>query len=418
VLLYFSAECALLYFVLLLEALRRNRPAIWLALGAAHALAFLAKAIAMPWLAISTVLAALMCNLRSPRRLAASLLLAFLFPAMVWAGWGSALKTKYGVFTSGYQLRANLMINWHRKLSHYSRTDSPTYLDTSSLYDAYMVGETSWSSLRSFNLRNPQLLPMIAETELQNIPHAIKETAILLSPAGVLALGLIVVLLMQRGKQFQVELAFTSITLLGTLCLVLAYCMLVFDGRYIIPVLPLLMAICSPMMLPASLAGTAPVALGWMQKTLLALLVASTAFFAVYWASPFRVVDRDFEISCYEAASVLKARQPSGTLVSIGEGPYPEHGVGFEAGSYVAYFAGWRLIGGNSALPNSSAEAGDLVSKVLASNSDAVVIWGSPADLLYEPIVKSIAKGAGDSVLSTLDDPHKGEVGRVLVRRR
>src|SRR5271169_1266395 len=101
--------CVLLYFTFLLDALRQNQSANWIRLGAVHGLAFLAKAIAMPWLSIASAIAVLLRNWRSPRRLAASLLLAFLFPAIVWGSWGTALRTKYGVFTTGYQLRANLM---------------------------------------------------------------------------------------------------------------------------------------------------------------------------------------------------------------------------------------------------------------------------------------------------------------------
>jgi 4-amino-4-deoxy-L-arabinose transferase-like glycosyltransferase len=79
--------CVLLYFILLLDALRQNKPAHWMRLGAVHAVAFLAKAIAMPWLSIASAIAVLLRNGRSPRRLASSFLLAFLFPAIVWISW-------------------------------------------------------------------------------------------------------------------------------------------------------------------------------------------------------------------------------------------------------------------------------------------------------------------------------------------
>ena len=114
-----------------------------------------------------------------------------------------------------------------------------------------------------------------------------------------------------------------------------------------------------------------------LQKAGLGLLAASVVFFAVYWASPFRTVDRDFEASCYQAAAVLRATGPAGALVSIGDGPYPEHGVGFEAGPYLAYLAEWRLVGGNSELPRGP-DADALSSKALAVNGDAVAVWGIP----------------------------------------
>jgi len=345
--------CVLLYFLLLLNSLRQNKPTAWILLGATHALSFLAKAIAMPWLSISSAIALLLRSGRSPRRLAASFLLAFLFPVLVWGSWGSALRTKYGVFTTGYQLRANLATNWHRRLAHRLRGDSLAFAVIPPLYDGYMVGE-SWPSVQAFSLRNTELLNMIVAAELRNMPQAVKETVILLSPAGAVAFAVTLALLIRNRGQYGAEAAFAGIALLSTLSLIAAYCMLVFDGRYVIPIVPVLIAIDCPLLLPADLAPGAPHVSVWLQKLGLGLLAASVLFFAVYWASPFRTVDRDFEASCYQAAAVLKGAGPAGTLVSIGDGPYPEHGVGFEVGPYVAYLAGWRVVGGNSGLPHGS----------------------------------------------------------------
>ncbi|MGO8795541.1 MAG: hypothetical protein ACLQLC_12015 [Candidatus Sulfotelmatobacter sp.] len=406
--------CVLLYFIFLLDALRRNRSSAWMLLGTAHALAFLAKAIAMPWLTIATLLAVLARNVRSPRRMVASLALAFVFPATVWVSWGATLRSKYGVFTTGYQLRANLRTNWNRRLNHRPLGDDLTFADTSSLYDDYMVGDTSWSKLQNFSLPTAQLLPMIVDAEFHNIPRALKETLILLTPGGALGLPLMFVLLIQNRRRYGVEVQFVCIALLSTLALIVAYCMLVFDGRYVIPVLPLLIAIGCPLLLPADKAGGAPPVPAWTWKVLLSLLLASTVFFALYWASPFRTVDRDFEASCYGAANALRSQQPRGTLVSIGDGPYPEQGVGFEAGVYVSYLAGWRLIAMNSALPDSSAQANELAGKVLSSRSDAAVVWGSPADRMYEHIVDELEHAKRSASCRKLVDPAKGEVGTVI----
>ena len=136
--------------------------------------------------------------------------------------------------------------------------------------------------------------------------------------------------------------------------------------------------------------------------------------FAAYWASPFRTVDRDFEASCYQAAAVLRNAAPAGTLVSIGDGPYPEHGVGFEAGPYLAYLAGWRLVGGNSELPR-AAEADALASKALAGKADAVVVWGSPSDPAYVQIVETVKLAPGLLSATPFADPDKGEVGTVFL---
>jgi len=408
--------CVLLYFTLLLEALRQNKSANWVWLGAAHGLAFFAKAIAMPWLSIASAIAVLLRNRRSPRRVVASFLLAFLFPAIVWVSWGTALRTKYGVFTTGYQLRANLMINWHRWLSHRLTGDSLAFANTSSLYDNYMVGET-WPSVQAFSLRNPGLLNMIVATEVRTVPQAVKETVILLSPAGAVAFLLVLALLIRNRGQYEPESAFAGIALLSTLSLIAAYCMLVFDGRYVIPIVPLLIATCCPLLLPADLAPGAPHVSPRLQKAGLGLLAASVVFFAVYWASPFRTVDRDFEASCYQAAAVLRATGPAGALVSIGDGPYPEHGVGFEAGPYLAYLSGWRLVGGNSELPHGP-DADALSSKALAVNRDAVAVWGSPADPAYIQIVEKIKLAQGLLSASPFADPYKGEVGTLFMFRQ
>jgi 4-amino-4-deoxy-L-arabinose transferase-like glycosyltransferase len=406
--------CVLLYFLALLAVLRHNRPWGWVLLGALHALAFLAKAIAMPWLSCLTVLAALLKNIRSPKRLTAALLLAFLFPAAVWLGWGYALKTKYGVFTTGYQLRSNLLLDWQRRLSHYPRGNNLEFRDTSSDYDKYMVAERQWDEVRRFRLWNRALIPMIVDSEFEYLPQAVKETSILLTPAGVLAALLMPVLLLRDRARYRAESEFAVIAILATLCLIAAYCALFFDGRYVIPVAPVLIALCCPLLLPPGFAGSAPLPSAWVWKTLLGLFVASITFFAVYWASSLRTVDRDFAAGCFRAAAALHNRQSTGTLASLGNGPYPDHGVGFEAASYVAYMAGWRVVGEIDALPEAAPQADKLVQQALDTHSDAISVWGSPANPIYVRIVSEVGQQMADS--SKIVDPHLGEVGTLLLR--
>jgi 4-amino-4-deoxy-L-arabinose transferase-like glycosyltransferase len=410
---FLLTACVLFYFILLLSALRQNRARSWTRLGVAHALAFLAKAISMPWLAISSAIAVFAQNWRAPRRLVASLLLVFLFPVLVWIGWGSALRAKYGVFTSGYQLRANLMINWQRRLTDRTRGNTLAFANTPSLYDNYMVYEP-WPGVRRFSLNNPALLSMIAATEARNLPAAVKETVILLTPAGALALPLMLWLLLRDGDRYCAEAIFAGIAGVSAIGLIAAYCMLVFDGRYVIPLAPILIAVGCPLFLPAPLAPAAPHLKPGLQKLGVGLLAASLVFFAVYWASPFRTANRDFELGCYEAASTLRQGAPSGTLASIGEGPYPEHGVGFEVGSYVSYLAGWRLIAGNASLPLPS-EAKMLADEVLATHADAVAVWGSPANPTYSAIVAQLKIAPGLNSFRPFSDPFKGEVGTIFL---
>lgn len=410
---FLLAACVLLYFILLLGAIRQNSVRSWIRLGGAHALAFLAKAISLPWLSIPSAIAAFLKNRRNPSRLLASLLLAFLLPTLVWIGWGSALRTKYGVFTSGYQLRANLMINWHRRLIKQTRGDSLAYRNFPSLYDSYMVAET-WPSAQDFSLAQPALLSMIIETETRNLPAAMKETIILLTPAGVLGLAGMLVLLLRDRSRYRAETGFACIAVIGTVALIGAYCMLVFDGRYLIPITPVLIAIACPLVLPSRLAPDAPHVKPAWQRFGAGLLAASLVFLALYWSSPFRTVDRDFEVSCYRAADALRQFASTGTLVSIGEGPYPEHGVGFEVGPYVAYFSGWRLIGGNAALPPvSGAEA--LRNQVLATHADAVAVWGLSSNPTYTDIVAHLKLAPGLTSFHPFSDPYKGEVGTVFL---
>jgi 4-amino-4-deoxy-L-arabinose transferase-like glycosyltransferase len=406
--------CVLLYFIFLLDALRRNKSSSWIFVGTAHGLAFLAKAIAMPWLSIASALAVLIRNRQSSRRLAASFLLAFLFPAIVWASWGNTLRMKYGVFTTGYQLRANLMTNWRRWQNHRLLGDSLAFAETSSVYDKYMVAEGSFASIQSFNLRNPELLRMIVASERRNLPQAVKETTILLTPAGALIFPLMLALLIRNRSRYESETAFAGIALISVLSLIFAYCMLVFDGRYVIPIVPVLMAISCPVLLPAGLAPGTPSVSPWVQRTGLGLLAASILFFTVYWASPYRTIDRDYEASCYQAAAILRHANSAGTFVSLGDGPYPEHGVGFEVAPYIAYLSGWRVVGGNAELPPRSG-APALAAQALAVKANAVAVWGSPADPRYSELLEDIRQGPEMLSSYSFADPYKGEVGTIFL---
>jgi hypothetical protein len=329
----------------------------------------------------------------------------------VWIGWGSALRAKYGVFTSGYQLRANLMVNWQRRVRGPMHED--TLADFPSLYDNYMVSEP-WEGVHHFSLNNPALLSMIVATEARNFPAAVKETVILLTPAGALALPIMLWLLLRDRHRYFAEAVFAGVASLSAVVLIGAYCMLVFDGRYVIPITPILIAIGCPLLVPARLAPAAPHLKPWLQKLGLGLLAASLIFFAVYWASPFRTANRDYEVSCYNAASMLRQSAPSGTLASIGEGPYPEHGVGFEVGSYVSYLAGWRLVAGNDRLPLPS-DAKTLADEVLATHADAVAVWGSPVNPTYSAIVAQLKTAPGLSSFRPFSDPYKREVGTMFL---
>ena len=67
--------------------------------------------------------------------------------------------------------------------------------------------------------------------------------------------------------------------MLSTLSLIAAYRMLVFDGRYVIPIVPVLIAIGCPLLLPGDLAPEAPRLSPTVEKLGLDLLAASVVFF-------------------------------------------------------------------------------------------------------------------------------------------
>ncbi len=410
---FLLAAFTLLYFLRLLACLRQVTRLNWFLLGVVHAAAFLVKAFAMPWLSITTALAVLASNRKSLRSATASLLLAFLAPAIVWLTWGETLKSKYGVFTTGYQLRANLMTDLKRKLSHHERGDPYEFVDTS--YDKYMVAETSWPALQRFKMMNPALVPVILENEFHNVPAAIKEVVILLTPGGVLALAVGLTLLTRKRASYSAEATLVWLSVISLATLVVAYAMLVFDARYVLPITPILMAIAAYFFVAGE--GGSPDRLGVsspLRMTALGLLLMSTIFFTFYWASPFRTVDRDFQMSCYHAAALLKTSQPSGeNLVSIGEGPYPENGIGFEVGVYVAYLTGRHLTAMNSALPGGD-EADQLANAVLGKKADAALVWGKPGNRSYRMIVDRLRGAPGVSLDQAILDPKIGEVGRVV----
>src|SRR2546427_1791144 len=128
---------------------------------------------------------------------------------------------------------------------------------------------------------------------------------------------------------------------------------------------------------PPSLAEITP-NFGRWQTAAGILLAAGLIGVQIYWASPFRTVRQDYQRSVYQAAETLKEGHAR-TLVTIGEGPYPEHGVGWEAGIYTAYFSESLVVGGLFD-PASGVDPGAVATDVRKLDPDAVLVWGSAAD--------------------------------------
>jgi 4-amino-4-deoxy-L-arabinose transferase-like glycosyltransferase len=414
----------LVYFLQLLRCLEQaeNSPR-WFGLGAAHGVAFLTKAIAMPLLACATLVAVLWTVGGGWKRALRTSLLAGAIPALVWASWGMALHTKYSVFTTGYQLHFNLVAPELRAAQ--MRSGGLVQLrDTRAIYDRYMVSDVMppGSPLWQVRVWRPSLLPQIVGRELRNVPLAAKEIFVLLTPGGLLALGMCVVHLTRERLDSPLRFHFAWIVVLTTAALAAAYCMLVFDGRYVIPVTPVLIAVALGAFSPStridgptrSGAETWFTASGWQTASALLLLISLVGV-QVYWASPFRTLHQDFQESVYDGASVLKGAHAK-TIIVMGEGPYPEHGVGWEAGLYSAYFAGARVTGDLSSLPSPDQEHSVIVD-IATLDPDAVMVWGNQSDPKYSSTVKGILVGRPGSAERLIRDPKRGEVGTVVVLR-
>jgi len=412
----------LAYFILLLDCMRQpEEQRHWLLLGLIHACAFLAKSIAMPLFALTTVLAVLSIRDKIKNRAALrAVFLAAIFPALVWLGWGTALHQRYGVFTSGYQLRWNLLDPAAKQAA--SRGAGLLALtDTRRVYDSYMISDSMppGSDLWHVPVPGPGLLRQIVRKEIQNLPEAAKQLLVLLTPGGVLALVLCLTQLRSARQQCPLHFRWTVCVLCSVIALLLAYCMLVFDGRYVLPITPLLIALSVRYAVPAKSSAPAeavkamPDSRRWQMLACI-LLVAGLIFVQLYWASPFRTIRQDFQLGVYDAAKILKDGHVV-NAVSIGEGPYPEHGVGWEAGLYAAYFSDSRIVGTLFDLPDNSAQA-SLIHDISKLSPDAVMVWGSATDPMCSWLVSKLEAAYPDRSAKLITDPRKGVVGVILLR--
>lgn len=430
---FLLTACVLTYFILLLGCLEQpDRLWKWVALGLAHGVAFLAKAISLPLLAIATLLAVLSSLRGNSQKAAVALVCAAIFPALSMAGWGTAIRQKYQVFTTGYQLRFNLLEPAARRAA---QPAGLTVLhDARMSYDDFMVADQMppGSPIWRAQVWRPGLVRQILRKEAQNIPLAIKELFVLLTPGGILALFLGVIQLTRGRKQAPGRFRFAWIALFTAAALAIAYCMLVFDGRYVLPIAAVLMALGIRFAVPPGMARAASTDIekvddaGRWQTLAGTLLVLGLIGAQLYWASPFRTIRQDFQGSLYDAADGLRKGQAR-TVVVIGEGPYPEHGVGWEAGVYAAYFAGARVVGDlfevpADAVPGSTVpgnvDADSVVTDVGKLDPDAVLVWDLPQHAKYAGIVSRLQQGYPEASSSSISDPVKGNVGTLILLKR
>jgi hypothetical protein len=403
----------LIYFILLLRCLRQPQPASWAVLGIPHAFAFLAKAFAMPWLALSTLLAAWLTRRYDLRRTALCASFALAVPLVVWLGWGSTLRLKYGAFTPGYQSRWNLLNPETRETAERHQARLSVLYDTSRSYDPYMVVDNMYPGSLLWQERIPpeKTLRLAFRNERRNLPEALKRLVVLLTPGGILAL--IVGFRCLSGDACAPEKRFAVIVFASAATLIMGYCILVFDSRYVLPLVPLLIAVAVPWVLPGTGIAAFSNAFPKVRVVVCALLIASNLFLLGYRASPFRTLRRDYEISSYDAAQKLRAFPSCKKLVVIGRGPFQQHGVGWEAGLYASYFAGCRMIAFSPDLPDpSQVDAAEADLRTL--DPDAILVFGRQTDPAYPRLISTLEDRNPRILSDQIVDPQAGEVGQLL----
>lgn len=394
----------LVYFMLLLDCIREDRHWFWL--GCVHGIAFLAKAIALPWLTVVTIAAVFASG--NKRDWSRRVALAAIIPLTAAGIWAGVLHSKYGVFTTGTQFKTNLL---QSTLREYKNHRSPAYVvldDTSSSIDAHMVldpmppGSWAWS----YKIQLRRAVPKILEAERTNLPVMMKALVILSNP-GVL-LGFLLLIWASTQPRVMGGLArdvstVIVIILFATIALTIAYCMLVVDERYILPLFPLVIAIGSRF-LEYSFSERTRV----LRFAAWVLAIGGVLWSLLYPSSPFRVQRRDFQAICYEAGKAL-GQNPGTEIVSIGSGPFPEHGVGWEAGYKAAFFGEKRLIATDDAWP--SKQPLSVLNDLDKVHVSAILVWGGNS----QPREELLAKLRGSYIQhSRILDPILGDVGVVL----
>jgi hypothetical protein len=404
---FLFAALTLVYFMVLLQCLRTGQRRYWGWLGGIHALAFLAKGFALPWLALSTIVSVLMSRPRKQNL--ARLALAGILPLLVAAAWAGVLHFKYGAFTTGTQFKFNFL-QWTGNL-HGAMPDGNYAIldDKKPIIDEYNVEDPmppgSW--LWCYRIDARRAVPQLVALEVQNLPKALKELLIVITPGGLIAFGFVVVVLAGRRGQMPAEFTLAAVVALDGISLLLGYCMLVFDERYLFPIIPPLLALG----VGAVLDRDSPALRVW-QRAIAALIVLGVSVSLVYSHSSFRTMTRDFQVSCYRAGESLAAH-PGFTVVSVGSGPYPEHGVGWEAGYKSAYFGDRRLIAATEKLP-SLEQVPALLRDISEVGPDAILVWGKPGDIRYESFVRQLIQKYPGGSRVALADPFYGEVGSAL----
>lgn len=410
---FLFAVLTLVYFIVLLRCFRDQQAKDWFYLGLVHGLAFLAKGFALPWLALCTLVALLLSG-GSWKAKASRLGLAALIPLLAAVGWAAALHSKYGVITAGSQFKANLL-QWTLHATG-ERHGTPTYMlltDTTKAVDDYVVDDPmppgSWPW--KYQVRMKQVLPLLLLAEGRNLPRVMKEMTIVATPGALLAFVAALAIVTRRRVEYFVEWQVAAVIAASALSLALTYSMLVFDARYLFPLIPLILAVAARFLITDRDFDH-----NGLRRISIALVLLGMIISLAYPSSPFRLLTRDFQASCYDAGNRLRAHSGS-RLVSIGSGPSPEHGVGWEAGYKAGFFARWRIVGATDFLPD-AAQLNALIADISKASPDAVLVWGRPDDTGYKSVMDSLLMQYPKDSSEKIVDPALGEVGSVMFTAR
>jgi hypothetical protein len=247
------------------------------------------------------------------------------------------------------------------------------------------------------------IIRKIASAETHNVPAAGRELLVLMTPGIPLAFFALFPFL-RKSPRPSAEWIIAVTIAVGSVAVVVAYAMLAIDTRYFFPVIPLWFAIGAKFLWPDQ-----DVAF-YTRRLAIGLVIAGAIFSFTYWASPFRTQTRDWTTACRAAGDDLESHRAK-TVVSLGAGPFPEHGIGWEAGYYASYYGNARLIATLEAIPQSLE---GLQSDISQAAPDAVLIWET-AEQKRESIRLNLATSY--PLEEKIMDPQLGEVGLALYRR-
>lgn len=336
-----------------------------------------------------------------------------MFPVLVGFAWSAILHSKYGVFTTGTQFKTNLL-QW--TLNVHSESSSARYAllkDRTPYTDEYMVSDPmppgSWPWTYKINAR--RAIPAILRSEARNLPAMLKELIILANPGLLLAFVILAALVIRPGprsgsRMGHIEPQAGLVIIGAALSLLVAYSMLAVDSRYLLPLLPLLLAFGARFLVAGS-----PFDCPGLRMCCLLAVILGVAASVMYRSSPFRVRKQDEQVICYRAAAILKEEGGrKKTVVSIGSGPFPQHGVGWEAGYKTSYFADTRLVATDSVLPADS-ELPAVAADIVRAAPDAILIWG-PDEARRDHLITALASSYVER--ARLPDPELGDMGAVL----